>query len=293
MTLKTMDYKKIWLGTKTYFQKVLSASPVQTFEGIHDSWVWMGGLAVLCTFLIFKEISNTKTRLGLGMKPTEVLIFSRALPQGHVLTPNDLKTSLLPQKYLPLGVLFPSDQEKILGTPILRSVGENEALVWTLLEEGAPLSGPSSQITPGYRSIAVDVNATSSVGYRLKAGDHVDMIVQSTLPGEETPSAFTLLQNIKVLDVGTPPENASHDAEGSGGPYSTLTLMVLPKEVPLIYFALKQGEASFALRHPDDYSTQQVPSINHQTLGAAATLNDLQDERDQSFEIIRGMPPQE
>ena len=217
------------------------------------------------------------------MKPVNILVTNRSLSENAVLRHGDLQAVPVPEKYCPVGVIYHSDLESILGHSTVRPVSKGEMMMWSTIDTGPTFIGPSSRISNGYRVVSIPVTDSSSVAQAIRPGDRVDMVVTANIEKSGSSTTFTILQNISVFDVGLHIPSSTQDA------YSTLSLMVFPKEIGLIKQALELGHISFALRHPSDHDTlSKLPMVSNSELIRKAFIHSLQVERDQQVEIIRG-----
>jgi pilus assembly protein CpaB len=270
MSLKhAINMAKNWLQTSPHSEKL-------------KSWGLPALLTLLGTLMLFQGVRSHKAKLGYNMKPQVVLIASKALAQGHVLKESDFAEQNVPEKLLPLGALTGSDRTEAIGQMVNRPVPEGRMIFWSDLDVNFMPAVPASRISKGYRALSISVSETTSVAHSIRAGDHIDLIGTLLLPGEEGTTTLTLLQNVTVLDVGS-------SEEGEGGKYTTVTLMVLPKEVPLITHAAEQGKLNVVLRSPEDGETpKNLPLVAMNQLVETGFRNSIQDERNSSVQIIRG-----
>jgi len=240
-------------------------------------------LTLLGVLILYRGLAQYKRKLGYNMEVRNALISSREMPQGHIISDSDLTHTQVPKKYVPIGALLRSDANKIIGQMVSRPMGKGEMILWSAIDISLGPSSPSKRVTKGYRAISIQVDAKSSVGQWIRPGDHVDIIATMHLPGKNTPTTLHLLQNVSVISVGTLASNPAIES------YSTLSLMVLPKEVGIILHAEKQGQIQLALRNPEDYKTSKdLPMVSIHQLIETAFRNSIQDERNHSIEIIRG-----
>ncbi|HLG21132.1 MAG TPA: Flp pilus assembly protein CpaB [Bdellovibrionota bacterium] len=245
-------------------------------------WLFPAILALTGSMFLYGGISSYKSHLGYGMATRKVVVATKELDEGHIISKGDLALTTIPAKFTPLGVLLESDGSQAMGHAITRQVARGEMLLWSAMDTGFTPTGPARRIVKGYRALAVKVSSVTSIGQAIRPGDHVDIITTASLPGEAGATTLTLLQNVAVLDVGQPTDK-------NEGNYSTVSLMVLPKEVGLITFAQKNGDLTFALRNPDDHITPtDLPLVAKNELIASAFRNSLQQERNNTVEIIKG-----
>jgi len=255
---------------------------VQHLALFQKQWFLPSALALLGAMFLYGGVATYKAKLGYGMVVRKVAVASREMPEGHVISRKNLTVALIPDKYLPVGTLLTSDAHQAVGHVVTRPIAKGELVLWSAFDVKFT-GGPARRIADGYRALAVKVGPATSIGRAIRPGDHVDILTTVSLLGENVSTTLTLLQNVAVLDVGEAVE------EGRDRSYSTITLMILPKEMGLITYAQEHGTLTFALRNPEDHRTPtDLPLIGHNELIATAFRNSLQQERNQTIEVIRG-----
>lgn len=248
----------------------------------HQTWILPLLAASFGSILIWNGISSYKAKIGHNMKLISVLVSAQALPVGHVLRETDLLVKRVPKKFLPIGAVRRSDQKSVVGKPITRTMAGGEMFLWPSIDTGLGPAGPARRIADGYRGIALTADSVSSVAHAIRAKDHVDIIVTGTFPGNDHPTTLTLLQNVAVLRVG-------EEGQEREGEYGVISLMVLPKEVPIIAHAAQHGRILLVLRNPsDDRTPKDLPMVSSGHVMESGFRNSLQEERNRRVEIIRG-----
>jgi pilus assembly protein CpaB len=251
----------------------------------NQSWILPGILALLGALFLYQGMNVYKQKLGYGMEAQNVVVAARSLPEGHTISKNDLEIVQEPQKYLPVGTLLESDLSKAVQHVVTRPIAKGEIVLWSAIDTGFSPVGPARRVAKGYRAIAVKVNPVTAVGQAVRPGDHVDILTTTTIPGEKSTTTVAVLQNVAVLDIGLA------EQEEQQASYSTMTLMVLPKEMGLITYAQENGTLMFALRNPEDHRTvENLPMVGQEQLIESAFRNSIQEERNNAkpVEIIRG-----
>ncbi|MCI5073032.1 Flp pilus assembly protein CpaB [bacterium] len=267
-----------------FFKKPMKNILTPTFSIFLKSWYIPIILASLTTSLVIKKINHYKTKLQLSMQTAEVLIVNKSLFKGDIIDEDDIDITELSLKYLPSGTLTATDLNQIIGTRLNKSLAKNELILWSFLNLDSLHQLPSDQIEPGHRLIALAISSIDSMGFRIQKGDHIDLIHTAILPKNQTPSTYTLLQNVTVLGLGNYTNNSSSNQN-----YTTISLMVLPKEALMIKNAQENGQLSFLLRNSIDQKTNtMLPMINQDDVFEQAFRNSLQYERNKAIDLIKG-----
>ncbi|OJV58708.1 MAG: Flp pilus assembly protein CpaB [Cellulomonas sp. 73-145] len=129
--------------------------------------------------------------------------------------------------------------ERWLPKTAIRSQSEVQGLVaaanvpaGSVLQKGMLVPRPGVQ--PGYREVAIVVDAETGVAGKVKPGNHVDIIATTAAGKDGTPQKSEIwVSNALVLEVGVPSDVSKSDA---GGSFATT------KGVP-VTFALTSDDA--------------------------------------------------
>lgn len=139
----------------------------------------------------------------------------------------------------------------------LRSVDEATGLVAaTAYEEGTLVQSgmliPRAGLQPGFREVAIIVDAETGVAGKVGPGDHVDII--ATLAATETEPARSELwvANALVLDVGLPHETEDESGLGSGAGLPVTFALSTEDSLRLAYIESFSEKLRLALRGTGD-----------------------------------------
>ena len=179
---------------------------------------------------------------------------------NDLVVPEALKLEPWPKDRVPAGAITKLDdlkgrrarQKIFAGEPVLEP---------KLLPKGEAGTRPTDHVPPGYRVVAVRVDAQATGGYLVKPGDRVDLIVHMkknparNIPQETT---RTFLQNVKVFAVN------SEYTEKNGQKVitaKTVSLLVTPEQAEKVTFASQLGKIVLALRPPQDPTKVQTSGV--------------------------------
>jgi pilus assembly protein CpaB len=240
--------------------------------------IFMGAiaLAIIAAVLVFVALSNFGEDGGgssvLG-GDVDVVIASRDIEPGTEITEDMLEVATLPGQIVIDGAI--TDRDELLGFTAVNRVARGEQFNSTKLLEGEVNEDVLSPvIRPGYRAMAIGVDADKIVGGHVRAGDRVDVIVvfepEAGDGGSSAMASRVLMQDIKVLAVAdaavravtrvdeegnlvTPEEG---DAVGGVAPEDTdadpdadtVALEVPANDVALLALAAEDGTVYLALR---------------------------------------------
>ncbi len=175
---------------------------------------------------------------------------------NDLIPPEALKREPWPKDRVPPGAI--TKLEQIKGRRARQKIFAGEPILeQKLLPKGEKAARPTDYVPPGYRVVAVRVDAQATGGYLVKPGDRVDLIVHMKKnPArniyEETTKTF--LQNVKVFAV----DNVYVQRDGKKVTAAkTVSLLLTPEEAEKVTFASQLGKIVLALRPPGD-ETQVV-----------------------------------
>lgn len=207
-------------------------------------------LAVALTIGLYRTL-----RRSAGGHPelTEIVLASRDLPAGVVLTSDDLKLTAWPA-----GTTLPgyfSNVEEVLNRPLIYPVGAKEPILErNLAVQGSGL-GLSVRIPPGMRATSVRSNEVVGVAGFLYPGSRVDVLATFTLPGSNNSITQTILQDVEVLTAG---EKIEPDPQGKAQTVNVVTLLLAPEDSQKLLLASMQGSIQFVLRNGVDEAKTSV-----------------------------------
>lgn len=244
-------------------------------------WFFSSLFALAGIIFLYRFLHDYQKKLNHDSEVVEIIITSKGLPEGRIISEEDLDVANVLKKYVPIGAVMGSDWKKIIQQTLIRPASKGEMLLWSALGYDLSPPVPSRRILKGYRSINVLVDEESSIGYQIQPGDHVDLLITFPQKNSAESVTLTMLQNIAVLSTGI----HQHSVET----YNSISLMVLPKEAAVIQHAKSKGKIMFALRNPHDHVPGQVlPYIHDQNLLEMAFRQTMQKEHDDAIEVIKG-----
>lgn len=195
-----------------------------------------------------------------GGDPVSVLVATRDLALGTILTDEMLGSRELPASYVEGRHIRASEASRVIGVRVSSGVRANESLLWTDLANSDQRRDLSALVQDGRRAVTIRADATSSFGGLLRPGDRVDVLLTREEDGR-TPASAPVLQNILVLaagrDMGGPEVGGGRIGDDR---VNQITLSVTLEQAQLLSLAQTQGRLTLALRNPEDIAiVQDVP----------------------------------
>jgi len=265
-----------------------------------STWVLVLGLilGLVSGFLVYQRLNQDDEVVPLASQTYLRLRPSVTLSKGDIIDWDDLEKVSVPADFEPLSSVAVKHSDELQTwinsnqVRANRDLGAGSFLMTESLID-KPTSRFSANISPKGRAIAIPVSEVSSVGYFVEPGSRVDILVTVPRYSEPssaitTPAAFgstanlsveeilantqtgaeavitkTLLQNMRVLAVGSSTTRNAYINGGRDG-YGTVTLDASLEEAELLTFASSQarGGMQLVLRNPTNVEVETVDVVD-------------------------------
>ena len=208
-------------------------------------------LGIFASALIYFYLNGITTKLE-STKFTEVIVASKDIPKKTVIT-----EMLLSKKKIAIDSKHPLSVSKasaLVGKVVLINITAGEEILTNqVINIGDSKEGLSFTIPDGKKAMAVAVDDITGVGGMLLPGDYVDVIATLASSGNN-PTNYTvvILQNTKILAVGSVLENIKNTSDTKPPEKRTVTLAITMDEALKLKMAIERGSISLMLRSPTD-----------------------------------------
>lgn len=218
-----------------------------------------------------EEIEELKTRILKRGERVAVIAAARPLAQGTVLSIEDIGVKEIEVSSMRSDAIKRDDVEMILGKRLANSISQNGPLLWADIEGGKPrMKSFSESIQKGMRAVSIPVSGAAAVSGMVRPNDCVDILGSFTLPSangnpeEAELVTLTVLQNVTVLATGTETFRSLMSNSSRASSYSTVTLLVTPREAELLVFTQQiKGRLALSLRNPSDVHFEaELPRVD-------------------------------
>jgi len=219
------------------------------------------------------QLAQERSNRDPGIDTVDIYVANAALEYGQALTPENVRLTPFPRASLPEGT-FASEEKLFPKGPdvprrMLRSAEKNEAILAVKVTKPGEEVGITSQLKPGMRAFAIDVNASSGVSGFLRPGDRVDIYWTGQigdglkLEGGGRGEVTKLIEtNVKLIAVGQVTDPDTTETINA----STVTASVTPQQVAALKQAQSSGRLSLSLVGADDRSIAEVIEVDQQRL---------------------------
>lgn len=226
-------------------------------------------LGALSIVLIYKRIEGIKREYEQSAQLVPVLVASRTIAAGTVVTPGDVGTIDMPSQALSAlakSYYQTADRNLVENRKALADVKQGQIFQNYHFEQQSQTSKKMRQMAANLRAITVTVNPTNGLAGMLRPGDSIDVIVTEnfeyanpgSLPGspkEKLKVTRTLLRKVPIIAT-----DANTEAASAYGDYTTITLGLTPDDVNRFYHATDTGSAIHFIK-TDDTTTSNVGTL--------------------------------
>ena len=223
----------------------------------------IGGLAL---FLGINTLKNARAT----QRPTakvRLLAARENISRGTAITEQLLKAVEYPTELVPAGSF--QKKENLIGRVPCVTAPAGLPILEEML--APPGSRPGILVKPGYRAIAVKIDAGSGVDYNIEPGCFVDVVGSFKVRrnGRTETIAKTIIENAEVAAVGQRLSPDTSREEDGAGPkpkvdpsrmIRAVTLFVKPEDVPRLLLTEQEGRVKLSLRGSEDDVTLDDPA---------------------------------
>ena len=181
-----------------------------------------------------------------------VVVASKELPFGAVLSDDNIQTASWPTEIVPAGAL--SSSQELVGRVVRTPVAIGEPVLETKLAPVGADRGLPMRVPPGMRAMTVPVNVVSSVSGFVLPDSKVDVVVTIRPETEKETMSKLVLQNLIVLAA----DQKLEDQDGRPMKVQSVTLLVTPSEAEKLALASNNGDIQLVLRNPADADSAQT-----------------------------------
>lgn len=188
----------------------------------------------------------------------KVLVATRALPVGTLITPEALRyqpwpKELIEEAYFIEGGEGQPNIEKLVGTVVRNAITAGQPVSQGALVAPGDRGFLAAALSPGMRAVSIPIKTPSmGVSGFVFPGDRVDLFLTQRVPvedGQPLSVSETIIRNLRVLATGRSPRTAV-DEQGNTvvRGFTLITVEATPRIAEQITVAQAVGSISLSLR---------------------------------------------
>jgi len=211
------------------------------------------GTALMARSMFAGNATPQATAAPVEPKGPRVLVATRKLPIGTIITADSLQFKLWPEEMVQDAYFVEgkADMDNLLGTVARFPITAGEPVTQGALVKPGDRGFLAAALGPGMRAVTIPVSAQTAVAGFVFPGDRVDLLLTQQVGGrgeEGFSAAETVLRNLRVL--ATDQRTDSQVVEGKTVVTKTklVTIEATPRIAEKIAVAQKLGSLSLALR---------------------------------------------
>lgn len=218
-----------------------------------------GSIAAGSTYIYLNDTKNTTSET---LKP---LVVAKAdIPARAVIQADQVMLQDVPSQGYPQG--GSSTLQSVVGSVSLVNLKGGDALVDSVLQRPADPAVPAIAdsnalaVPEGKRAVAIPIGLVSGVGYNVRPGDHVDILVTMEIKDASNNSqVLTSLaaQDVLVLDAGQEPSS-----EQNSGEAKAYTLALSVPQAMAVTQGSEKGSLRLLLRNPANKEIREDTPFN-------------------------------
>ena len=196
----------------------------------------------------------------------EVLVATRALPVGTIITPDSFRFQPWPKNLIEDAYFMKegTDMESLAGTVVRNPITAGQPITKGALVAPGDRGFLAAALGPGMRAVTIPVTGLTGVAGFVFPGDRVDLMLTQSVQGEgpELKVSETVIRNLRVLATDNR-VTASKDEAGQQFAQTAklVTLEATPKIAEQISVAQTLGTLSLSLRSLADSAAELEEAI--------------------------------
>ncbi len=182
-----------------------------------------------------------------------VLVAEIDVPAGTFLKKEHIRWQAWPDEILPETYIVRQDGEaeevadqEVLGAVVRRGISAGEPVARGRIIKSEDRGFLAAVLRPGFRAMAVRIDATSSIAGLVFPGDRVDVIMTHEIKRGKTVrrASETVLSNVRILAI----DQSVNDQGGEARVGKNATFELTPKQTEMLAIVSDLGKLSLALR---------------------------------------------
>lgn len=228
----------------------------------------VGLLVGILAIKIFADVLKKARGAGSANEAIQVICANSDITSTTEIASTMLDVRKIPKSLAPKGGF--ADVKELTGRVAALGIPKGMPITESFLAPKGTMPGMVVRIRDGFRAVAVKVDESASVGGWLKPGSRVDVVaMMGGDSGNRTTTSRVILENVEVLAVG---QDIGSKGDVEASVTKSVTLAVLPADVPRLHLAATKGVLRLAMRNSLDVAKVPVGSTtDKELLGMSST----------------------
>jgi len=240
----------------------------------------MVGLAATFTIHRYVSVKTEGPKVALG----QVVVAAADVAPGIALSSANVKLTSWPKEVIPPTTA--SSMREVEGRVARVEIVRGEPILMSKLAPEGTAAGLGGLLDGSKRALAVRVDDVSGVAGFIHPGDHVDVLVDLTMPGSKDEHiSKTVLQDLVVLSTGQ-----IWEQKGDLKPMvvNAVTLEVTPDQAEILNLASNNGKIRLSLRSRNNAVASHTPGVTTTGMVHGASRGNAGLD-DRTVEVIKGL----
>ena len=230
------------------------------------------------------QVTDYKTSFDGERQAIPVVVASRDLVVGDVISPQTVQIRQIPRAYVLKDAIKPSGYAAIEGRQIIHDIKRGESVLGVYINS-VKIEGLASLLKDGERAITIPVDTLDTLSGFLNPGDLIDVYI--TLKDGDNDRTVPLVENVRVLATGKDIDDGISEEKNK---YSEITIGVKPRDASRVIHGQTVGDFAVLLRKPEDDQSEFDDYITLDNLIEIPQRNQpvMQEPDRWGFELIKG-----
>lgn len=228
-------------------------------------------LALICGLIaagsMYIYLNGTNRNPSVSLKP--LVIVKTNIPARSVIETGQLVVKDVPEQGYPQGGY--STIQNIVGSVALLNLSAGDLIVSSMLERQSsqnPINGISTggntalTVPEGKRAVAIPIGLVSGVGYAVKPGDHVDILVTIDIKDSSANSQAVTVTSLAAQDVLVLSVGESITTEKTKVEIKSYTIALSVPQAMAVTLGSEKGSLRLLLRNPSNTEVRQDAPVS-------------------------------
>jgi pilus assembly protein CpaB len=216
---------------------------------------------------MFADASAPVAAAAPAVAGPEILVATRALPVGTIITADSFKYQPWPKEMID-GAYYKkgeTDINALAGTVVRSVITAGQPVTLGALVKPGDRGFLAAALGPGMRAVTISVNEQKGVAGFIFPGDRVDIVLSQSISGGDSGGTLnaseTIVRNVRVLATNQRTVAEDEKGERKVEVFQTVTVEATPRLAEKLAVAQQIGDLSLSLRSIADNAAELERAI--------------------------------